>query len=253
MKNMRSFWVLVLSVVVCTITSSYSIDQLTILVENDPYQVNEKGEPFGAAIDVCKEIMKKVGLKPTMQVIPWARGYKQAIEGPNTLLILGARSEEREKLFKWLGPIDRDAIILYAKKGSGYHFTSLDDAKKVPKIGCVRGTVEDQLLTKLGFKNLDLSDDQINAMKKLMLGRVNLLPIGLVSVKAISESAGYSIDDLEQTTVIQDTKYYYLVSKDVSDATLAILQKALDDLKADGTFNALFVKNKQTVPVFSAF
>ncbi|MBN1981705.1 MAG: transporter substrate-binding domain-containing protein [Chitinivibrionales bacterium] len=251
MKKIIRFISLSLVLIFCLTTSSSAIDQLTVLVEQDPYQVNEKGEPFGAAIDICKEMMKRVGLSDKMRVIPWARGYKMAQDGPNILLILGARTPEREYLFKWLGPIDRDAIAFYAKKGSGYKFKTLEDAKKIPMVGCVRGTIENQIFNANGFSNLDISDDIGIIIKKLMLNRVSVLPLGMITAKHIMATAGYSIDDVEQVGIVQDSKYYFIVSKDVPDPSLHMLQNALDEMKKDGSFNQFFVKNKQTVPEFA--
>jgi polar amino acid transport system substrate-binding protein len=51
-----------------------------------------------------------------IKIWPWARGYETALKEKNTVLFSTTRTEARENLFKWVGPIMPSRIVLVAKK-----------------------------------------------------------------------------------------------------------------------------------------
>lgn len=77
-------------------------------------------------------------------------------------------------MFKWVGPLAIKRDILIARKDAYIKISSLDDAKKVMRIGTLRDDTREQLLIRQGFENLDsVSDEQRNA-QKLAMGRIDL-------------------------------------------------------------------------------
>ncbi|MBN1982671.1 MAG: ABC transporter substrate-binding protein [Chitinivibrionales bacterium] len=232
------------------ISNAEELPQLKVLVENDPYQVNEKGQPYGASIDILKELFKRSNIPENFTVIPWARGYLQAQEEPNIILVLAARTIERENLFKWIGPIDRDQIGLYVKSGSTLKFNSLEDARMLKTIGVVRGSSEEQMLESKGFKNLDKVNNPVSNISKLIAGRTEIILVGPSNLKSVTEAAGCKESDVELKLIVQDIKYYYIASMDTPDKAVRLLNSKLDEMKKDGTFDRLFVKNNQKVPAF---
>lgn len=68
-------------------------------------------------------------------------------------------------------------FVLIARKNSHFKFKSIEDAKKVKKIGCYAGDAREKLLISKGFKNLDsLSSERPNQnnLRKLESGRIDL-------------------------------------------------------------------------------
>lgn len=77
-------------------------------------------------------------------------------------------------MFKWVGPLAIKRDILIARKDAYIKISSLDDAKKVMRIGTLRDDTREQLLIRQGFENLEsVSDEQRNA-QKLAMGRIDL-------------------------------------------------------------------------------
>ena len=84
-------------------------------------------------------------------------------------------TEDRQNLFKWVGPLATKRDILLARKDSSLSISSLEDAKKVGRIGTLRDDVRGKFLEKQGFTNLEpVSDEQKNA-QKLAMGRIRSL------------------------------------------------------------------------------
>mgnify|MGYP001822129594 CR=1 FL=1 len=148
---------------------------LTILSENlPPLNYVENGVLVGPSVEIVKEIKKRVGSLEPIQVYPWSRAYKMALEEKNVILFGMTYTKVRHDKFKWVGPLATKRDILVAKKGSGIIINTLEDAKKVNQIGTLRDDTRGRLLESFGFKNLEpVSDEQLNA-KKLALGRIDL-------------------------------------------------------------------------------
>ena len=72
----------------------------------------------GSASDVMNEVLKRTGIKATMSLYPWERAYKAAQDDKDTCVFSATRTEAREKLFKWVGPLASDSWTLYAKPDS---------------------------------------------------------------------------------------------------------------------------------------
>ena len=106
--------------------------ELTILTENlPPLNYVEGGILVGPSVEIVKEIQRRVGSFEQIQVYPWARAYKMALEKENVILFGMTYTKVRQDKFIWVGPLATKRDILVAKKESGIKINSLDDAKRV--------------------------------------------------------------------------------------------------------------------------
>jgi polar amino acid transport system substrate-binding protein len=95
--------------------SATNPEDITYMTEDyPPSNYIENGVLKGVAVDVLKAVWKKINSKEMhIQLYHWARGYQLALTKPNTMLFAMTRSPEREKLFKWVGPIYRGRYSLF--------------------------------------------------------------------------------------------------------------------------------------------
>ena len=109
---------------------------LKIYTEDSPpgnYSLN--GKPAGMAVEIVREILNRLGEDVDIEIVPWARGYGIALSRPNVALFSTTRLPQREKLFKWVGPLYSQQWGFYAKRGSGLKIKTLVEAKKLKSIG----------------------------------------------------------------------------------------------------------------------
>lgn len=222
-------------------------DKLTILTENsgeDNY-IAKDGQVAGHNVEIVREIMKRLGKEYPIEPIPWARGYHMALNDPNTMLFTTTRIADREKLFKWVGPLHVSRYIFYGRKDYQKEIKTIDDARNVPAIGCVGEDVRQKILLKKGFKNLEpyfgLNANSQN-LKKLMAGRIDLW---ISSPKELIETAkGIGIEQSELKEVLSLANYfnYMAFSIKTPDETVEKWQKTLDEIKADGTYAKIMSK-----------
>ena len=119
-----------------------------------PLNFSRAGQPAGLGVEVVEELLKRTGHTATISVVPWARGYQKTLSESNSGLFVTMRTAEREKLFKWVGPIAVAVTSIYALKGSGLTIHNLDDAGQLGTIAVPRQWYSYQTLQAKGLTNL---------------------------------------------------------------------------------------------------
>lgn len=210
--------------------------ELTILTENlPPLNYLKENVLVGPSVEIVNEIQRKVGSHEQIKVYPWARAYKMALEEENVVLFSMTYTEDRYDKFKWIGPLAKKRDILVAKKGSGLKIGSLEDAKKVGRIGTLRDDNREILLKSYGFTNLDsVSDEQQNA-QKLVLGRIDLWAYKKPGLKTVCELAEVDPNEVEEVYNLREVDLMIAFSKKTSDATVKMWENAFNEMVADGT------------------
>ena len=135
--------------------------------EYPPYNYSQDGKPVGLVVDIVKEIIKGTKDKDNIKVLPWTRAYNDIQKKSNKVLFSMTRTAAREPLFKWVGPVATNTLVLFAKKGSNIKVSSLDDVKKKNySIGTVIADAGESLLKEKEFVNLhSVPEDKLNIRK----------------------------------------------------------------------------------------
>jgi len=220
--------------------------ELTILTENlPPLNYLRNDVLVGPSVEIVKEIQRRVGSHEQIRVFPWARAYRMALEDENVVLFGMTHTKVRQDKFKWVGPLAKKRDILVAKKGSGIKINSLEDAKKVKRIGTLRDDTRGRLLEKHGFTNLEpVSDEQKNA-KKLVLGRIDLWAYKKPGLKTVCELAEVDYNEIEEVYHLREIDVSIAFSKKTSDSIVQKWRNAFNEMIADGTM--MQIRNKWNV------
>lgn len=132
-----------------------------------------------------------------IEVVPWAWGYSLATSQPNVALFSTTRLPQREKLFKWVGPIYSQTWGFYGKNGSGLKINSLEDAKRVARIGTYHKDAKEQYLQAKGFHNLISANKNISNIRHLMDGHIDLWVSSDFNMPFLARQAGVASDNFE--------------------------------------------------------
>jgi polar amino acid transport system substrate-binding protein len=220
---------------------------LVLLTENfPPYNMAKNGKNFaqdeninGIAVDIVREMFKRADITYSLTLrFPWERIYKLALEKPGYGVFVMARLPDREKLFKWVGPIGPDDWIMLAKADSKISLETLDDARKY-KIGAYKGDAIAETLAKQGLKPIVVLRDQDNA-KKLTSGQIDLWATGDPAGRYLARQDGVS--GLKTVLRFNSAELYLALNKDVPDETVAKLQAALDQLRKEGVVDEIMAR-----------
>ena len=211
--------------------------QMTIITEEfPPFNFSVDGKPTGVTTELVQEIMRRRGLSDPILVLPWARGYKRLQSEPNVVLYTTARTEEREGLFQWVGPLYVFRLGFYGRRDGGIKLSTIEDAKRVRSIATYKDDFREQLLRSMGFTNLDSSNSPHSDLRKLMSGRVDLWFFDNIGAPKIAAEAGVDPSDIEEILTFEKKYSYIAISRATPETVAAQWQATLDEMKADGTF-----------------
>ncbi len=208
--------------------------------EYPPVTFMQDGKPAGFVTDMVREITSRLNIADNINLTSWKNAYNMALVHPNVVIFSMDRTEAREDLFQWVGPVGQNSAILFAKKGSGISVESMDQAKTIPSIATTTQWWTEQNLKAAGFANLVSSPDPIENVRQLMDGEVQLSIFTDVTIPEIARNAGYSMDDLEPVFAVEQNYFYIGMSKGTTPEMIEKWQSTLNEMKQDGTFEEIY-------------
>lgn len=220
---------------------------IVLLTENfPPYNMAKNGKNFaqndnieGIAVDILRETFKRADISYSMTLrFPWERIYHLALENPGYGVFVTARVPEREKLFKWVGPIGPDDWVLLVRGDSPITLTSLEQARQY-RVGAYKGDAIALSLEKQGLAPVIVLRDQDNA-RKLQAGQIDLWATGAPAGQFLARQVG--ISGFKTVLRFHQAELYLALNKDVPDELVSKLQKALDQLRAEGVLQKISAK-----------
>lgn len=227
---------------------SAEVDKIKIITENSPSSnMVIDGKLTGYGVDILEKMLQKVNSDKTrddFEVLPWARGYSMVQKDPNTMLFAMLRTKQREKLFKWVGPIDNSIVALIAKKERKIKINSIEDMKKY-SIGTVKDDVAELAVKELGITSFDsISGTKAieTSIKKLQRDRIDLFAYSYVI--DTWKIKGFNPKEYENVYTLKEDSLYYAFHKDTDQKILDQLQNALDSLKKQGIVKEIISKYK---------
>ncbi|WP_374347599.1 substrate-binding periplasmic protein [Chitinimonas sp.] len=193
------------------------------------------GKVTGISSEIVQEALKRAGVSANIELLPWERALDMAKKQGDTCVYSAVRNAEREKLFKWVGPLTGDQITLFAKADSTISLSSAADAKKY-KVGAYNGDAYGDFAEKQGIKLERVSNDVQN-LPKLSSGRIDLWVAGAKSgpYKAAHEGAGLKIKPVLSLGDPKDSQMYLACNPGVSDDVVKKLNDAVEAIRKDGT------------------
>ena len=236
--------ILLLPLFYILLTPHLQAEELTIITEEmPPYNYSDENKTAaGFSTEIVKELLRRTEIAIAdgkIKVYPWARAYMIIEKNKNVLVYSMTRSEERENLFKWVGPIASRTIWFWKlKERNDIVVNSLQDAKKY-KVGAVLEFSSANYMKSLGF-DLDLCTSEERNFKKLIANRIDMLTALELSAAYHMKKQHRDLNDLEKLVRLDDRYDYYLaLNINTSDEIVNKLQIALDNAKKDGTYQKI--------------
>lgn len=203
---------------------------------------NTSGVITGFGTDLVLEVMKRDQTYYPINLTLWGHAYEVALHNPNVCLFTMDRTELRENLFQWVGPIGNNVTYFYVRTGSGISINSLNDARNLGKVGTVSSWFSDQRLRELGFTNLESGSDPAVMAEKLLNNEIDAFVCTNVTFPSILRELGYQPDHVQPTLALMSSDYYIAFSKSTPESTVTHWQQTFDAMKQDGTYDAIYGK-----------
>ena len=207
--------------------------RLRIITEdNPPFNfADERGNITGQSTEIVRSLISKTETEANIELMPWSKGYEIVQNQPNTMIYSTSRIPFREQMFKWVGPIGFADEWFYAKRGSNVKINSLDDARKFKSIAVYKDDSNQLYLLEHGFTNLDVSENDVQCIKRLMDGKVDVWMGPAQGFAFLAYEAGVNPAEIEPVSYVRRAEWYIAFNRQTPDATIQAWQKALDDMK----------------------
>lgn len=210
--------------------------------EYPPVNFSIAGEPAGMAVDVVRELSRRSGQPIRLEVVPWARAYREARTRPNAGVFVAMRTAEREPLFQWVGPITVNITGFYGLRDSAPRIDSLGDARHHGEIAIPREWYSHQLLVAKGFTNLHPVPGPDLVVQMLKRRRVKLMVMDNIGLSAYLARGGLRDDEVKLLYSFLRSYSYIAFSPETAPSLVARWQEELDGMKRDGSFAAIHQK-----------
>ena len=215
-----------------------SAQAIKAVTETSSYTYQKDGKVGGPASQIVETTLQRAGLTDySISLYPWARAYDMALQEPNVLIYLIARTPARETQFKWAGEFIRIEYHFYKLRDQTQVVVrNLQDAKNYT-VGVMRDDVRHEYLQSQGFTKLVVSAQNSDNFKKLINRQVQLVPMPEIDAKQLCEEAHFDCAGLEKVHTLDDLAVgiYMAYSKSTADEVVARTRTAFSKLKADGS------------------
>jgi polar amino acid transport system substrate-binding protein len=216
-----------------------------------PYNFEKDGRVTGISVELLTDLFATLQNEysyHSIRITAWSQAFERVLYQDNAILLSTSRTPEREALFKWVGPIANNHIVLLAKKDSNIVISSLQDLEQY-RVAAVAYDLGDHALMAQGVVvDESLLIDGVDALEKairmLDRGRFDLLAYEKMVFENEVQSMGLSVQDYQTVFSITKSKLYYAFNKNVNDEVINQFQKTLDSLKKTPKFQQIFEKYK---------
>lgn len=223
----------------CTLAQAQT-SRLTLTTETSaPYSMRDGERVSGISTDMVRAILDRAGVGYSIDLLPWKRAYTAALQGQDTCVYSTTRLPERERQFKWVGPIGHGEWVLMARAGRRFDLRSLEDARRY-RIGTYNGDARDQFLRERGFSVDPAQNDLVNP-RKLMLDRIDLWAASTRRSGTTLERLGYA-GKIVPVLTFNRVELYLACNRAVPDALVARMNTALAAMERDGSTLAIHRK-----------
>jgi polar amino acid transport system substrate-binding protein len=196
------------------------------------------GEITGIVTELVKKALEELGIPYTITMYSWARAYDLALHTENSCVFATGKFEDREALFKWVGPIIMDQWALFGPAGSP-PLKSLDQVRD-KKIGGNYRDGPTELMKKMGFKIDELVDYHTN-MKRMSGHRIDYWVGGVMTTNYVMAHTD-QLAPMVPLYKIRDIELDLACNKSLADETIAKLNALIRRYHQDGTVAAISKK-----------
>ena len=203
---------------------------------------NEKAEIVGFDIEVVQAVAKKAGLEVKFVNTPWEGIFNALGQGDRDMVLSAVTiTAERKQTMDFSDPYF-DAQQLIAVKANS-KVAKFADLKKL-KVGVQTGTTGDEAVAKLQGKtsaNIKRFESTPLALKELESGGVDaVVADNGVVIHYVANNPGGKFKTVADKEFVPEQ--YGIALKKGNAELLAKINKGLADIKADGSYDAIFVK-----------
>jgi len=188
-----------------------------------------------AAIDFIHVVASRAGVVDMYEIAPLAKAYELAEHQSATCAMGIGRDNVNESKFKWVGPIARQKMLLYANTNDKRPIRTLEDARGLV-IGVGRKSAVASKLKGSGFQVEEAENEAIN-LSKLTAKKIDLWAVN--AIPAVAAMRELNVAEPRLVTIIGTIDGYIACNRQLSDTTIEHLNNAVRSLEKSGEMSKM--------------
>ena len=226
--------------------TSTKAETIRVVTEDlPPYQIMEQdGSVGGFATEVIQALFTITGDDAQIEVMPWARAYETAIHEKNILIYSIYRTQYREKLFYWVGPLMKEHVFFWGLEDKfPQSIQKISDLLSYT-IAATRYSNAEQYLSASEFIHIYKTVDEEQPMKMLLKHRVDLVIDTKLIMETRAKHLNLNISNVKALIEIPELQANLSIafSLGTSPELVSKYQKAYQQIKSSGQLSAIQMK-----------
>ena len=212
-----------------------------VLSEKTPMNYSGPKNNGGEATRLVKAILTAADIQFDIKFIPWKRVYRKVLDEPNRLVYPLAKTSKRLNLFEWVGQITPVHYYLF-KLNSRQALKAMPIAEvKAMKVGVVNQHAHHEYLIAEGFTRLRPVNNSLLNVKKLKVGRVDLLAMSSAGLRSLCEAESLNCKDFVPLIKLKgiSTGLFLAYSKGSDKLLIERTKDSYNRLVASGEFDRI--------------
>ena len=219
--------------------------KLILLTEHyPPLNYVKNGELAGAGVEVVNEIRSALRANTSIEVMPWKRAYLKATGTQNVGIFSLVRSPEREKAFKWVGPIAAKRYGFYGLKTKDFAISQISDVTNY-RIGVQTGSRLESYLQEKNVKSVQSVTSPEQNMAKLLIGRIDLWYTSYATLMAFAQADSKEAELFQEVLVTEKELLYIGFSPLTADNVVSQWQDAYEKLYSSGRILNIYKRRNE--------
>lgn len=212
-----------------------------------PFQVNLYTEDYppwnysasngvaGINVALLRLALSQTGHQGNFAVVPWGRAQRFTQTEPDSCFFSAVRSEERESIYQWVGPLSQEQVQLFSLVPAATSFADFTSVRGL-RIG---GQTEDAFTDyaeSQGLRVERVTDIPVN-LAMLQSGRIDLWLAGSVGGPFIARREGIPVFPVATSERVFEL--WLACNPAMPTEVIQHLNTALEALKQDGSWEAI--------------
>ncbi len=156
-----------------------------VTLDYPPYEYSENGEIKGLAVNVIREVFRRLDYKIEIISLPWARSLKLVERGQADAIFTAYRTPEREQFLDYSNEVLMpQEVSLFTRKSFPVHqsseLLSLGKYHFGARIGVSYGEKFDRAVENGTLENIHRVPDGDALIKLMLSSRVDIVPLALL-------------------------------------------------------------------------